>query len=148
MICLDASVAVMLIFREEHSAKARSLARNSMTRGEAIVAPHLLPFEVTNAIRQRVRRGEVANDDVPSMVAELFATAITFVPDSRLQRTTLHRRALDLAAQFGLPAAYDAHYLALAEMHGCTFWTADRRLVSAVASGFPLLRWIGDYTAA
>jgi len=45
---------------------------------------------------------------------------------------SLHRWAVDLAERFSLPAAYDAHYLALAEWLGGEFWTADRRLAQAV----------------
>lgn len=148
MICLDASVAVKWIFREEDSENALSLARNSMLKGEPIVAPHLLPFEVVNAIRQRTRREAIREDDVKRMLADFFETPITLAPAGRMGRITFHRRALELAAQFGLPAAYDAHYLALAEMRRCPLWTSDRRLVNALDGRFPLLRWLGDYTAA
>jgi predicted nucleic acid-binding protein len=52
----------------------------------------------------------------------------------------LHGLALDLAERFSLPAAYDAHYLALAEWLGGEFWTADRRLVRAVQKDLPWVR--------
>jgi predicted nucleic acid-binding protein len=56
----------------------------------------------------------------------------------------LHQRALDLAERFSLPAAYDAHYLALAEQLGAEFWTADRKLVRAVQSTLPWVRLVGE----
>lgn len=49
----------------------------------------------------------------------------------------LHRRALDMAQRLALPAAYDAHYLALAEWLGGSMWTADRRLARAVGDQLP-----------
>ena len=49
-------------------------------------------------------------------------------------------RALDLAERFSLPAAYDAHYLALADWLGGEFWTADRRLARAVHDELPWVR--------
>jgi predicted nucleic acid-binding protein len=49
----------------------------------------------------------------------------------------LHWRALDLADTFSLPAAYDAHYLALAELLEGEFWTADGRLARTVQSSLP-----------
>jgi len=49
----------------------------------------------------------------------------------------LHWRALELAAKFSLPAACDAHYLALAELLEGEFWTADGRLARTVRSSLP-----------
>jgi predicted nucleic acid-binding protein len=54
----------------------------------------------------------------------------------------LHRRALELAQRFSLPATHDAHYLALAERLGAEFWTADRRLTRAVQVTLPWVHWI------
>ncbi len=51
----------------------------------------------------------------------------------------LHERAMLMAGRFALPAAYDAHYLALAEMLTATFWTSDRKLVQLVK---PALPWV------
>ena len=50
----------------------------------------------------------------------------------------LRPRALALAGKLGLAAAYDAHYLALAERLGVEFWTADRRLTGR----WPNLAWV------
>jgi predicted nucleic acid-binding protein len=47
---------------------------------------------------------------------------------------------LALAERFSLPAAYDAHYLALADWLGGEFWTADRKLVRAVEDELPWVR--------
>jgi len=49
----------------------------------------------------------------------------------------LHWRAVELAARFSLAAAYDAHYLALAEHLGGEFWTADGRLARMVQASLP-----------
>lgn len=51
MICLDASVAVKLIIDEEHSDKAQALYRFMLRNQDPIVAPLLLPVEVTNIVR-------------------------------------------------------------------------------------------------
>ncbi len=49
----------------------------------------------------------------------------------------LHRQAFDLAEQLHLPAAYDAHYLALAKSQDAEFWTLDQRLAQACS-----LEWV------
>jgi predicted nucleic acid-binding protein len=42
-----------------------------------------------------------------------------------------------MAERFSLPAAYDAHYLALAEWLGGQFWTADGRLARRIQASLP-----------
>lgn len=44
----------------------------------------------------------------------------------------LHRRAMNIARRFSLPATYDAHYAALAEKLNAPLWTADKRLAYAL----------------
>lgn len=51
--------------------------------------------------------------------------------------STLHLCALELAGVHRSPAAYDAHYLALAERFRAPLWTCDRRLAAAVADRLP-----------
>lgn len=53
-------------------------------------------------------------------------------------------RAVELASDLGLPAVYDAHYLALAERMGCELWTADERLWNSVRTSLSWVRWIGE----
>lgn len=55
---------------------------------------------------------------------------------------------MDFASRFAQPAAYDAHYLALAEREGCEYWTADQRLWNTVKAALPWVRWLGNYTPA
>ena len=58
MICVDGSVAVKWVLNEERSYQARTLYEAALRAAEPIVAPTLLPLEVTNILRQRMR----AND--------------------------------------------------------------------------------------
>ena len=60
----------------------------------------------------------------------------------------LHQRAWELARHFNRPAAYDAHYLALAEMADCPFWTADKRLFNVVRNELEWVHWLGNYSPA
>ena len=62
-----------------------------------------------------------------------------------MESANLHRTALTIAATYDLPAAYDAHYLALAQILGCDFWTGDGTLINTLRGRLAFVRWIGDY---
>jgi predicted nucleic acid-binding protein len=142
MICADSSVAAKWSFVEEHSLQARALLRDALAQQDPIVAPPLLPSEVANVIRQRLRQGQVRLDEARALLAQFLA-----LPISLQAPETLYERALVLADEHNLPAVYDAHYVALAELLGATLWTADRRLLRALGGRLPFVRWIAEYGA-
>lgn len=140
MICVDASLAVKLLFEEEFTQQTDDLFTREAAGGEPVCAPALIRFEVTNVIRQRVRRGLLPSDEAPNYWDDFARIGLAV-----LSPFPYHRRAITLANQLNLPASYDAHYLALAEWLQCPFWTNDRRLVNSVSARLPFVRWIGDY---
>src|SRR5579884_2530630 len=111
MICVDSSVAAKWTFVEEHSVQARALLRDALEHREPIVAPPLLPIEVANVIRQRLRQGQLDLGEARTLLAQVLA-----IPISLQTAETVYDRALVLADEFGLPAIYDAQYVALAEL--------------------------------
>ncbi len=60
------------------------------------------------------------------------------------QDPTVNLRALEIMERFALPSAYDAHYLALAEVRQCECWTADERLWNTMKKDLSWVRWIGE----
>ena len=140
MNCIDSSVAAKWLFTEEHSAEATTLINTTLAAADPIIAPHMLPSEVTNIIRQRVRRGTVTRQSSQALLTRFMA-----IPIELRAPATLYQRALAIANDYNLPASYDAHYVALADMAGATFWTADLRLIRALGDAFPFVRSIADY---
>jgi predicted nucleic acid-binding protein len=140
MIVVDASFAVKWLFAEEHSDLADAITAALARRGEPIIAPHLLPIEVANVIRQHRRRGALTPEEARGRLARFFSYGVRL-----LAPATLTERALAIADEQDLAAVYDAHYIALAELEGCDLWTADRRLLRTLAGRLPFVRWIGDY---
>ena len=65
-----------------------------------------------------------------------------------LQPWNLHGKALEMASRFGQGAAYDAHYLALAESLRCELWTADEKFYRSVGQELWHLRWIGEFVVS
>ena len=56
----------------------------------------------------------------------------------------LHHRALELASRLNHGAAYDSHYLALAETLDCDLWTADQCLQRTTTPLAPTVHWLGE----
>lgn len=139
MICIDASVAAKLVLAEEYSEHVESLVEATVKSGEAVIAPPLLPLEVTNIIRRRMVRDAIAFGDAEALLARFLALPIQLqaIPN-------MHWKALAIANALGLPTAYDAYYLAVAIESGCDFWSDDRRLLQSAGS-LSFVRWIGDY---
>ncbi len=140
MIAVDASVAAKWILNEEHSDRASALYATAARDGEPLVAPPLLPIEVTNILRQRMRRGDFALEQARLLLDRFLALPLTLTAPSGL-----YHQALAIADTYQLPAAYDAHYVALAAQLGCDLWTNDQRLLRGLGGRVPFVKWIGDY---
>jgi len=131
--CVDASLVVRLVV-DPNDLAVHTLWDGWERDGQSIAAPTLLFYEVSNALH-RYRRADMLSGAAVRMGLQ----AALALPVRLYGEAELHRRALDLADRLGLPAAYDAHYLALAEWLGGSFWTADARLGRAVEGTLP---WI------
>jgi predicted nucleic acid-binding protein len=132
-ICVDANLVIRLV-----ADPSDQTVRQLWTRWDAahrqLAAPGLLTYEVANALYRYCKLGYMAASSV-----ELALEAALALPLHLHHEATLHRRALALTQRFALPAAYDAHYLAVAEYLNGEFWTADRALAHAVQSE---LEWV------
>ena len=141
-VVVDASLAFKWLVSEENSDKARAISRSWANEGIQAAAPYLMPVELTNALHRRVMRGELSVEDAIRLLEYLLASGIELRDDP-----DLHARALQLASQLRQGAVYDAHYLALADILGCEFWTADERFYRAAALVSQSVRWIGEFPA-
>ena len=139
-ICADAGIALKLVLPEHDSLPARTLWAGWEAQQAVVIAPSLWAYEVVSVIRNRVHRGLL-----PPELEEAALDALLRLPVQFVRPDGLHRRAWELARRFDRPAAYDAHYLAAAELAGCTFWTADERLFNAVRAEFNWVHWLGNY---
>ena len=141
-VVVDASLAFKWLVREEHTDKSLALLRAWQDEEIRPAAPHLLPFEVSNALHKRVNRGELSVEGAVDLIGNLLTSHVELH-----QPWNLHGRALEIASRYGQAAAYDAHYLALAESLGCELWTADEKFHQAVGQDLEHVRWIGEFVA-
>jgi predicted nucleic acid-binding protein len=145
MICIDASVAAKWVFEEEYSQQAVALVDDCRKTRQRLVAPALLPIEVSNVIRQRMSRDGLSLADAEAALERFLAFSVAVRPNAPREQEALYLRALHLAVAHDLPAVYGSQYLALAETLGCTLWTDDRRLLRLLAHKVDYLKWIADY---
>ncbi len=140
-VCVDANIVVMIVAPEAQRPMALSLWQSWLKQNREIVAPHLLAYEVTSILWRKAMRGILTLEEARRAVQAALEISV-----SLLDPPGLSGQAFELAARFQRPAAYDAHYLALADHLNCSFWTADERLYNAVHADFPHIRWLGNYT--
>lgn len=137
---IDASLAAMWVIPEPFSAKALSLVHHLPQEGINLIAPSLILTEITNALYKRVVRGEI------NLPAALEGLNIILDFDIEIyEEAGLHARAMELSHRLNRPSTYDCHYLALAEIHECPFWTGDKKFYNAAANAYPRVKWIGHH---
>src|SRR5579871_6327346 len=141
-VVVDTSVALKWVLYESDTPKAQALLDEWNEKAVKIFAPSLLIYEVTNALYKKMRKGEID----PARVQESM-NAMTFVGISFefSPNFSLSKQDVKHASRFGLPATYDAHYLALAERRGCELWTADIRLWNSIRGKLAWVRWLDEY---
>ncbi len=120
MIVLDASAAIEWLLQSRAGVK---IDRRMFARSESLHAPHLLDVEVAQVLRRYVRdkritaqRGKEALEDLRDL------------PLRRYPHDFLIPRIWELRAML---TAYDAAYVALAELLDAPLLTCDGKIASA-----------------
>ncbi len=131
-VCVDASFLLQLMTHGQYVAKAAALWRIWHINNTTVLAPTLLLYEISNVLYQQVKAGHLHAEEATQVLEKTLALDITLYGDG-----PLHQRALHLAREFSLAAAYDAHYLALCERLNADFWTADKRLYNSIHDALP-----------
>jgi predicted nucleic acid-binding protein len=117
-VVIDASALVAALVDSGHEGRwAEGLLTSDLA------APHLLPVEVANVLRRAARAGEIT-DDVASLAhADLLDLRVELVSYEMVAARTWELRP-NLTA-------YDAWYVAVAELLDAPLATLDQRLASS-----------------
>lgn len=134
---VDASVVLSAFFSDEDQVRAQSLIRDHVMGRVELVAPTLLLYEVTNAVVQARRRGRISDEQAVNVLTSFEGLGIALRP-------VTWQQILPIALRFDR-SAYDAAYLALAEMTERPLITGDRRMYNAVHNRLDWVQWIGEY---
>lgn len=119
---LDASVLAAAFFTEDGSPAARAYLK----RGPRLLAPDLLRLEIASIAAKKVWKGEASLEAGSRAVSAIDEFVIT----TRSSEAVM-QRIFDLAATHRF-SAYDAAYLALAELEHAPVVTFDQKLITRV----------------
>jgi predicted nucleic acid-binding protein len=120
LIVVDASAIVELLLDTETGA---TVAERLLDPAETIHVPHLLDVEVAHALRRYALSGAIDAEEGEEALNGFLA-----LPLHRYAHSSLLQRAWELRDSL---TAYDAVYVALAELLSAPLVTADRRLAAA-----------------
>jgi predicted nucleic acid-binding protein len=134
---VDASVILRAFFPDEAQVQAQAVVREHVAGRIHLMAPALLPYELSNAVWQAERRGRITRPQADEVLQAMAGLDIEIVPQ-------VWGVMLPLARQFDR-SAYDAAYLTLAQETGQPLITGDLRLYNPVHAHIDWVLWIGDY---
>jgi predicted nucleic acid-binding protein len=120
VIVIDASVLANVV--GDDGADGRR-ARHQVRAAGDLAAPDPVDVETVAVLRRRWLAGSISDRRFAAAVRDLQDLDLDRYPVLRFMRRAYERRA-NLTA-------YDAAYVALAEVLSCELWTADRKLANA-----------------
>src|SRR5207247_11202059 len=110
---------------------------------QRLVAPTFFEVEADSILRKKIM---VTKTLMPDQAAAAFQR-LQALPIRSIAVPEQRERAWALAEELGLTTVYDATYLALADLRGCEFWTADERLFNQVSNRLGFVRFLGKEEA-
>lgn len=120
MIVVDASAVLEVLLR---TPKAKAVEDRLFAPGQTLHAPHLLDLEVAQVIRRYAAGGDING--------ERGGMALTDLADLPMRRYPHDILLPRIWALRGNLTAYDAAYVALAEVLDAPLLTRDRRIAAA-----------------
>lgn len=129
-VCCDANLVVRFVTNPA-AANVAELWNRWLASSIEVIAPSLFRFEVTNAIHLFGKASKLSLAGTSKLLDNALGLGLFFV-----DHPEIHMRALSISHELNLPAAYDAHYLALAESEGVELFTNDHRFFNVARHRF------------
>lgn len=124
-VVIDAKVAVAACYPLPYSQAAEQGFLAWRRAAVSIYSPSLWWYEATSAVRKLIASHQISEEDGTDLLGSLDKLGILSVEAGPL----LARASLEWAQRLGHHAAYDAAYLACAEMLEAPLFSGDKRLL-------------------
>ncbi len=131
-VVIDANVAVKALVPTEQSISLDAQMVIWARQGTTLLVPPHFFSEVLNTLRRKVVQREITLADGDRLLEDFRAFPAQLVSVPRP-----FELAWILAKEYQLSGTYDAEYLAVAQLFGCEFWTADKRFLRQLGSQRP-----------
>lgn len=142
LICIDANLLILALLPFPHSDRADALLEACRRNRIALVAPALFAFEVSSTLHRLRLLGQITPEAEELAFKHFLSIQVHLSSHPRI-----FPLARQLAQRFHQSRTHQMAYVALADLHGCDLWTADRRLVQTVGAELPFVRWVGDFVS-
>lgn len=129
MAVIDASAVVELLLK---SALGERVRKRILNAREKLYAPHLIDIEVLHVLRRYNSTGEMPDPRAEEAISDYLSLVI-----ERHSHEVVFARVWELRSNL---TAYDAAYVALAELLGTPLVTTDKRLAKAAPHVAELLQ--------
>lgn len=123
MIVVDSSIILEVLLRTK---SAESIEKKIFSRGQTLHAPHLIDIEIAQVIRRYISAGELTPERGMQAIEDLIDVRIT-----RYSHDIFLPRIWELRTNM---TAYDAAYVALAEILDSPLLTRDAKLARSQGS--------------
>jgi predicted nucleic acid-binding protein len=136
-VVLDTSVILKWLRQGEVLAKESLALRDVYLQGNlTLLSPTLLIYELANVLRYK---SELSSEQVQEAVESLLDFGFEWLSPSPETMSP----AVRIAYQYGI-TVYDAAFVAIAEVLGIKFVTADKKLVERL-HGLPYVYYLGEF---
>lgn len=133
MIVADANLLVVLVSGDPRGNQVLQHFKDWLDSDVEIHAPALAQYEIVNALTRLIVGDAFQADKVDEAWNNISILPIKY------HRLTNAERVVEIALALKRQNAYDAAYIALAEMLGAELWTLDSPLYrNATGLGFPV----------
>ena len=129
VVIIDASLTLRLVLDNPAQETVRGYFEQWFDQGLLFKAPTLWVYEVTSAILKSVHFEQLTAEEGEEALQQALGLDIDVV----VPNEALAKAASIWTSKLSRASAYDSFYLALADEYDAPLWTADGKLVRAVA---------------